>query len=69
MEEKVKEEKVEEEMTVGAGQWLKLFLGPGRQGPSWTCHGTPRSSPASTPKTLTTPSSCPRTVRLGLSVF
>ena len=37
------EEEVVEEKAVGAGHWLRAFLGAREAGPSTTCHETPPS--------------------------
>ena len=63
------DEKVVKENSVELGESLRVFGGGRRVGSSGTCHGTPPSWQALTPQTLTTPSSSPRRVRFGLSVF
>ena len=74
VEETVKEEveaKVVVETGVGGGGGVArvFFCGRGMRGPSRTCHGTRPSWLAPSPKTWTTPSSSPRRVWFGLSVF
>ena len=65
------EEKVVEEKAVEGGQLLRVFFGTRDVGAihAMTGHGTRPSWLAFTPQTCTTPSSSPRRVRFGLSVF